>query len=252
MFFILSKALFFIINPLVWILGLIIFSLVIKQSSKWKKISIYSSIVLLIIFSNNYLFTLVGSCWEIPSKPASSVTGHYKYAVVLGGMGSENKKTGKFHVGQSIDRVLQAIIIYKQGKVEKIIITGGSGAVFGQGRREAPLIKKFCMDMGVPADDIFVEANSRNTHENAMFTKKMIGANEQQILLITSAMHMRRSIGCFEKEGFKFDYLATDPMIQPIIYFDDFFIPKGEAIYYWSTMIKEIVGTAVYKIVGYN
>jgi uncharacterized SAM-binding protein YcdF (DUF218 family) len=250
MFFILSKALFFILNPLVWVLTCMLLSFFLKDI-KWKKILIYLSICLLLIFSNNYIFTKIGSMWEITSKPASCVTGHYKYTVVLGGMGSSNKETGKLYVGQSIDRILQAIIVYKQGKTDKILITGGSGSVFGQDRREAPLIKNFCIEMGVPSDVIIVEAESKNTRENAIFSKKFIDVKNEKVLLITSAMHMRRSIGCFEKAGYKFDYLATDPLTQPILYPDDFLIPKAEAMYGWTCLIKEIVGTVIYKIVGY-
>lgn len=218
---------------------------------KWKKIFLYLSIIFLLFFSNNYLFTKIGSKWEIAAKPASSITGHYKYAVVLGGMGSTNKETGKLYVGQSIDRILQAIIVYKQGKTDKILITGGSGSVFGQNRREAPVIKNFCIQMGVPPEDIIVEADSKNTRENATFSKKYIDIENDKILLITSAIHMRRSIACFKKVGYTFDYLATDPLTKAVLYPDDYFLPKTEAMDAWTSLIKEVVGFVTYKVVGY-
>lgn len=235
---------------MVWILASIVLIIILKKP-KLKKFFAWLALCLIVSFGNSFLFTIVGSKWEIPSRPATTITGHYKYAVVLGGMGSINKQTGKLHVSQSIDRVLQAIILYKQGKVEKIVITGGSGAVFGQDKREAPMIKNFCIDMGVKAEDIVSEPNSRNTHENAVFTKELIGAGTDKIILITSAVHMRRSIGCFKKEGYVFYYLSTDPLIQSNIYFEDIVVPKAEVLYNWNSLIKEMVGMAVYKIVGY-
>lgn len=206
---------------------------------------------MLLFFSNNFLFTKIGSKWENTARPASSVTGHYKHTVVLSGMGTTNIKTGKLYVGQSIDRILQAIIVYKQGKTEKILITGGSGSVFGQDRKEAPVIKNFCIKMGVLSEDIIVEAESKNTYENAVFSKKFIDIENEKILLVTSAMHMRRSMGIFTKAGYKFDCLATDPLTQPVLYPDDYFLPKAEALNGWTSLIKEIVGTLTYKVVGY-
>jgi uncharacterized SAM-binding protein YcdF (DUF218 family) len=249
MFFIFSKLLLFLINPLIWILTCI-FLIIVQKKQTWKRIFAYTALILIIVFCNNYLFTIIGSKWEMTSMPANSIRSHYKYAVVLGGMGSENKKTGKFYVGQSIDRVLQAIILYKQGKVDKILITGGSGAIFGQEIKEAPVVKKFCIDLGILEDDIIIEPNSKNTHENATFTKDLIGTKDK-IILLTSAIHMRRSIGCFKKEGFYLDYLSTDPLSQPIFYIEDVLLPKAEALYCWTAFIKEVLGTIVYKIVGY-
>ncbi|HEY9125228.1 MAG TPA: YdcF family protein [Bacteroidales bacterium] len=248
MFFILSKLLFFLINPIVWVLSLIVTGLLLK---KRKEAFYLSAAILLFIFSNAGIFQFVSKKWEIESLPADSVKKHYTYAVVLGGMASGNTENGKMLFGESIDRILQAIILYKQGKIDTIFITGGSGLVWGQSKKEAPIIRKFCTDMGVKENCILIEDQSRNTHENAIMTKALLNSCQGRILLITSAFHMRRSMGCFKKSGFEFDILSTNPLCRNQLYLDDYFIPKTEIIEKWGILLKEITGSIVYKLAGY-
>jgi len=248
MFFVLSKLLFFLINPVIWVLALILLGIF---SKKRKTILLTLGFVLLYVLSNPAIFQFVSQKWEIESLPADSVKKHYTYAVVLGGMASGNMKNGKMHIGESIDRILQAIILHKQGKIDTILITGGSGLILDKSAKEAPLIRKFCTDMGVKDSCILIESQSRNTHENATMTKAMLNHNPSCILLITSAFHMRRSMGCFKKAGFEFEILSTDPLCKARLYMDDYFIPKADVIEKWGILIKEIVGTVAYKIAGY-
>ena len=248
MFFVLSKLLFFLLNPVIWVLALIILGLFFK---KRRVIFLVSAAILLFLFSNAAIFQVVSKKWEIESLPADSIKKHYTYAVVLGGMASENIENGKMYIGQSIDRILQAIILYKQGKIDTILITGGSGMVLDQSMKEAPIIRKFCTDMGVKDSCILIEDQSRNTRENATMTKALLNNRHPSMLLITSAFHMRRSMGCFKKEGFEFDVLSTDPLCKTRLYIDDYFIPKADIIDKWGILIKEIAGTFTYKLAGY-
>jgi uncharacterized SAM-binding protein YcdF (DUF218 family) len=248
MFFILSKLLFFIINPVIWVLVLIFLGIILKKK---RFILLLTAATLLYIFSNTAIFQFVSKKWEIESFPADSVKKHYSYAVVLGGMATGNTINGKMHIGESIDRILQAIILNKQGKIDTILITGGSGMILDQSMKEAPIIRRFCIDMGIKDGCILIESQSRNTHENAIKTKAMLNNHPPRILLITSAFHMRRSKGCFKKEGFDFDVLSTNPFCKTHLYIDDYFIPKAEVIDKWGILIKEIAGTITYKIAGY-
>ncbi|NOZ45581.1 MAG: YdcF family protein, partial [Chlorobi bacterium] len=95
---------------------------------------------------------------------------------------------------------------------------------------------------------------SRNTHENAIFTKKLTKYFDSKTtyLLVTSAFHMRRAKACFKKAGFKFDIYAVNKKAGPRKYeFDYMFLPDKEAFYYWDLLIHEWAGFIVYKIMGY-
>jgi uncharacterized SAM-binding protein YcdF (DUF218 family) len=249
MFFILSKVLYFLLTPVCWILALIITSFVLKNS-RLKKRFLVVAIISFIFFTNNFIFNLFTDKWEVESKSVSAISNKYEYGIVLGGMVSENILTGKVQFSESIDRLMQAMILYKQGKIKKILITGGSGALLNQGSKEAKVLQTFCISLGIPKDCIVIEFDSRNTHENATFTKNITGIDSVE-LLITSAFHMRRAAACFKHEGFKFDILSTNTLAELNMAPDDYFIPKAEPLLKWSYIIKEWVGYAAYKIAGY-
>ena len=86
---------------------------------------------------------------------------------------------------------------------EYILLSGGSGYMFGQEPSEAIEIEQYLIRMGVPKNCILTEHQSRNTYENAVYSKKLIEQTFESapsILLITSAFHMPRTKACFEKQ----------------------------------------------------
>ena len=62
----------------------------------------------------------------------------------------------------------------KKGKFKKFLLTGGSGFMFGTEKSEAVLARELLIRLGVPDEDIIVEPDSKNTFENALFTKKIL------------------------------------------------------------------------------
>ena len=251
MFFIISKILYFLINPISWILICVLIALIFRNKAKVLKPFLYMAFILLLVFCNNALYTFVVEKWEVKPTAPANFKAKYDFAIVLGGMASENPVTKKLHVGSAIDRILTAISLYHKNQVNKIVITGGSGTLTRQEAKEAPAMENFCIEMGVAKEDIIIESESRNTYENAIFTKRKIGIPGNKVLLITSATHMRRSIGCFKKQGFKFDALSADPSGEPKLFIDDFFLPKAEPLMKWNYLIKEWIGYIAYKMAGY-
>lgn len=249
MFFILSKLLYFIITPVFWILILLILAFVIKRAKVQKKL-LLTGIIVFIFFTNNFIVNIFLINWEVPVISAKTITEKYENGVVLGGMLTVNSKNNKIQFSPSIDRLLQAITLYKQGIIKRIVISGGSGSVFNQDDKEAIFIKNICTQLGIPQNDIIIETDSKNTHENALLTRKIIGT-QNEIILFTSAFHMRRASACFRHEGFKIKCFSTDPLELPFLGPDDYFIPKADPLIKWSLIIKEWVGYISYKIAGY-
>ena len=109
---------------------------------------------------------------------------------------------------------------------------------------------------------LWLETNSRNTYENAVETKKILDARGiDRIVLVTSAMHMPRSVAIFEKQGFTVtpaptDYMVTqadwdyyfapDPAIQVFNLF-----PGAEAMDRFARALKEYLGMVVYRLRGW-
>jgi uncharacterized SAM-binding protein YcdF (DUF218 family) len=109
--------------------------------------------------------------------------------------------------------------------------------------------------MGVAETDILIENQSRNTHENALFSKKIMEEkySNATCLLLTSAWHLPRAQRCFDKCGLKttafpVDFWAKPFQLQP----SQVFQPDSDAFQKWDFLIKEWVGLVVYRMKGYN
>jgi uncharacterized SAM-binding protein YcdF (DUF218 family) len=155
---------------------------------------------------------------------------------------------------QSVDRLMQTIVLYKSGKIKKILLSGGSGSMTRPDERESNIILKVLESTGIPRGDVIVENDSRNTYENAAYTTKLLKKDYpgQHYLLITSMFHMRRSAACFKKTGLTFDTFPVDPRGNYHDYTpESALIPNAGAFLLWDALIHEWVGMATYKIMGY-
>ena len=99
----------------------------------------------------------------------------------------------------SLERTIAGVKLARKLKLP-LVFTGGSGEVAPTAVREAIPMADVALSLGIPREEIIVEAASRNTLENAAATRKLVQGN--RILLVTSAFHMRRSVAMFQKQGF--------------------------------------------------
>lgn len=254
MFFLLSKALIFLLSPFFWLIICIGGYFIIK-SIKWKKRLKWGGIIIFFFFSNTVIFSEFCRLWEVPGKEHSQI-GQYDVAIVLGGMAEYNNDINTLSIRRQGDRIWQAITLYKTGKVKKLLITGDSGYITDRGLKEAKQLKEVLVSWGIPEQDIITEEESKNTHENAAFTAKLLKQSYPELesyILVTSGMHMRRSLACFRKEGLQCASFSTDLYAsQHHTYFwDQYFIPNMDNLITWHKLLKEMVGYVVYDIAGY-
>jgi uncharacterized SAM-binding protein YcdF (DUF218 family) len=253
MFFYLSKLLVFIISPLTWIFTLLFFALFLKNPKHKKKLLI-ASIIVFYFFSNSFVLDECMRLWEFTSKDLSN-NEHYDAAIVLGGMSSYDPRLDKPQFSNSADRLWQTLPLLKNGQVKKIILTGGSGSILHPDEKESGILKKYLLKIGIPDSLIIIENESKNTRENALFTKKLLDSLnlKSNFLFVTSAFHMKRSIRTFEKVGLKnIRPFCTDRYSGPRKFeFDHLFIPNTHALDKFTLLIHEIIGYGVYKTIGY-
>jgi uncharacterized SAM-binding protein YcdF (DUF218 family) len=106
--------------------------------------------------------------------------------------------------------VTVAVELVRQYPIARIVFSGGNADLFS-GPPEADFVLRFFENFGVPRNRITVEAQSRDTAENAVFTKSLIALKPgERWLLITSAMHMPRAIGAFRQAGFPVEAHPVD------------------------------------------
>lgn len=243
--FIISKIIGYLLDPFIWILLLLVISMVVIDD-KLKRICRRLALVLFIIFSNNYIVNNVWNSYQ--HKPVDlPKDSKYQYGIVLGGLAGYDEELKRGFFSQASDRFIQAARLYHMGHISKIIVTGGN-AIFVKesGYNEADFIGRSLVDLDIPAADILLEKRSRNTLENAAFTKQILDSNGNsgKDLLITSAIHMPRALKVFHKYSIPVDSFPCNYRVLPSDTEFKFMnlIPSAEAFSKWNVLLKEWVG----------
>jgi uncharacterized SAM-binding protein YcdF (DUF218 family) len=254
MFFIASKVLSFLAQPLAIVVLLLVSSWLIRNQ-RWKKILSRTAFVILIITSNYFISSEVMRLWELPVTTYRSINKTYDYGVLLTGVTKTNMTPkDRVYFNAGADRATHTLELYKRGFIRKIIVSGGSGRLDGLGVREADDLADFLELAGVPGGDIIIENESKNTHESAGMVSQILAAKDgpKELLLITSGYHLRRSLACFKKAGLTPDPFSTNPIAEPRkINLETLLVPSLEAVGMWQMMLKEWVGFVAYWFAGY-
>ena len=249
MFFLLSKVLDFVLVPTVWLLVLLVLAVLARQPHRW----LVAALVLFIFTTNSFVVNELLLAWERPPVPLAALPRHADAAVLLTGITQVSKSPhDRVYLGAGADRFTSALWLYRAGRVRRIIVSGGSGAVQATAHTEADDLTTLLRLAGVPNSAIIREEKSRNTRENALFTKQLLTPEQDTLILLTSAFHQRRAMGCFAKVGlhplaFPAGYRSTDRSLTP----DGWLIPNPEAMANFSLLTHEVVGWLIYKVLGY-
>jgi uncharacterized SAM-binding protein YcdF (DUF218 family) len=231
----------------------VIIALIYKNPKK-KKRYLISAFLVLILFSNPYIGDEMIRLWEQPNTEYP-LNAKYSAGILLGGdIVDYEKKTDRLIFRSGADRLLQTIDLYNNGVIKKIIISGGSGHLIYRDRTEAAFIKLYLTRIGIDSDNILFESTSKNTYENAEFTSHLLRDNEirGELLLITSAMHMKRAAATFRKSGIEVDEYPTSKITGDRMNdMDHIVIPSLATLHNWNILIHEITGYFIYKIMGY-
>ncbi len=148
--------------------------------------------------------------------PQPSAEMHPPYGIVVLGAAVNDSLSavrGQTIFDEGGERITEAVILAKRFPQAKIVYTSGTNSVFGGSSNEAARARDLMVAMGVARDRITIEDRARNTEENATFTAKIVHPEPtQRWALVTSAFHMPRAMGVFEKAGFH-------PIAYPVSYY---------------------------------
>lgn len=124
--------------------------------------------------------------------------------IVLGGVVSARLTVVREQpvVGGSIERLMAFSRLAKTYPDAKTVVTGGSGSLLDQEFKEADFVGPILSELGMDTKATVFENQSRNTFENAVYSKNLISPGPDEVwILITSAGHMPRAVGAFRAAG---------------------------------------------------
>ncbi|MEM6782051.1 MAG: YdcF family protein, partial [Pseudomonadota bacterium] len=214
MFFILSKLFWVLVKPLnlLLIVGLLGLLMRLKWRRAGNKLLILtcSFFVIFGLFPiGPNMMTYLERQYERPRELTQSIDG----IIVLGGAfdGYMSHIHG-YPVGYSTtERIHELIRLGRQNPNAKLVFSGGSGRPRQQEFKEAPVIEDFFNDIGMSKRQLILEPESRNTYQNALYSKKLLSPKADETwVLITSAFHMPRSVAVFEQLNWRVIPYPTD------------------------------------------
>ena len=153
--------------------------------------------------------------------------------------------------GPRNERLLVVPELLRRYPNARILFSGGSGALIDDGDAEAKFAARLLESLGIARSRITLEDRSRNTLENAVFSKAIVQPKPgERWLLVTSAYHMPRAIGVFRKAGFPVEPYPVDWRTRGA---EDAMRPCatiGDGLRRTDTAVHEWVGLAVYWLTG--
>jgi uncharacterized SAM-binding protein YcdF (DUF218 family) len=241
-----STVLSFLLSPLNWIIILLIAGYFLRKI--WlKRICRTLALFIFLVFGNSWLLNWYAKQWQ-PAPvviPAGKV---YSCGIVPGGFASPDaEENGYFNA--TADRFIQALKLYKQGKITHILISGGNGKIDKKNFREGAWVKGELITMGVPDSVIFVEDRSNNTSDNAINARQMLDSLQLKppYLLISSAHHLPRASLLFEHAGIPADQFPCNYVAGRGSSDISDLLPTLSGLMGWNFYLKEAAAFLWYK-----
>jgi len=111
---------------------------------------------------------------------------------------------GEVALNEAAERMTAIAELARRFPNARIVFSGGSGRIIYDGISEASLAARLFASFGIAKERIALEDKSRDTDENGRFTKELVQPKPgERWLLVTSAQHMPRAVGCFRQAGFE-------------------------------------------------
>lgn len=243
----------FVLSPLTWLLcGFVLFvaGVLPSRRRKWLWLPgaavILASVVMMTPLAAN---VLVGWLEEMPDQPASCATDPPEVAVVL--TGGVDRFTGSRDDFPALNmasrrRAEKAVNWWRERQSQRrLVVTGGPPGPHAV--PEASLVAAYMRALGVPDGIILTETGATDTWQNARNVAAMRPALPRRVLLVTSAMHVRRAHYVMERAGFEVCVLATDWRYVPFRRLR-YLAPDSGGLVKTEAALHELVGLVAYRL----
>lgn len=262
MFFEMSKLLPLLVYPLGVACILLAAALVVGKQPRVQRLLVAAALAVLFMFGNQWVAEALAAQLELRHLPQGELP--QAEAIVLLGGGTRPRLPPRpiSEMNEAGERMVYAARLFHQGKAPRIVISGGVIDLYGTAVPETEAMRELLVALGVPDEAIIDEDRSRNTYENAVYVREILvelGVND--VLLVTSALHMPRSVAIFVKQG-----IAVTP--APVDFWTTWsepgrtvprnwagtllkFIPSAEYLDLSTRVLREVVGMIVYRLRGW-
>ena len=256
MFFPVAKVVWFLAQPsslLVLLLLLGVGLLWTRFAPWWRRLALAAAVALLIAGLSPLGNLLLLPLEERFPRPDLAAMPPPAGIIVLGGAQDTlvSAARGVIALNEAGERMVEAAALALAFPRTKLVFSGGSGRLVYKGEAEALGAGQLFRALGVDGKRLVLEDRARDTHENARYTKALLDPKPgERWLLVTSAAHMPRAVGCFREAGFDVlpwpvDYRTRGPE-DALRFFDK----PSEGLRRVDAAAREWAGLAVYYWTG--
>jgi len=158
---------------------------------------------------------------------------------------------GEVALNEAAERMTAVAELARRYPDARIVFSGGSGRLIYDGVTEASLAARLFESFGIARERVMLEDRSRDTDENARFTRELVQPKPgERWLLVTSAHHMPRSMGVFRAAGFPVEAFPVDYRTRGAADLLRPFSNVGDGLRRTDTAAREWVGLAAYRLTG--
>ncbi len=172
--------------------------------------------------------------------------------IVLSG-GGRPQAPGKSNIYEwdDPDRYFAGISLFQKGKAPKLFFTGGTTPYGKESKDEGTLYKEHAISLGIPPSAISTTSKVVNTAEEAIAIRRNLNEinSSSEILLVTSALHMKRAIKLFERQGFLVHPFPVDFKTSRVSRWQSPYqwIPNSGSLHRSSYALRELIGRIIYR-----
>ncbi|MHB2206106.1 YdcF family protein [Methylobacterium sp. CM6257] len=257
MFFPLSKVIYFLITPSNFFIFAALAGLILLAATRLRRTGLVLALLGLLGLGLGGLSPLS----EIALLPLEQrfaphpADGPAPTGIIVLGGGIEaglSEARGQVIVNDAGERPIYLADLARRFPAARLVFSGGSGFI-GGGIAEADIISQQADVLGVPRARLILENRSRNTHENATFSAALVQPKPgERWLLVTSAWHMPRAVGCFRQAGFTVDAFPVDYRTRGWGDFARFNGFASDGLLQLDLAVKEWLGLVAYRWSGYT
>jgi uncharacterized SAM-binding protein YcdF (DUF218 family) len=263
MFVFFSKFLPNFVYPLGVIFLLLLLAWMFSHRPRVQNALVMITVIVLLVGGNRWVSYSFARSLEWRYLPLDPVPSADVIVVLGGGTESGQFPRPAVEVNSAGDRVLYAARLYKDGKAPRLLLSGGNiDWLNGRTMTPAEEMATILELTGVPRADMILQPRSQNTYEDALYSSKIIKEmGAEQVLLVTSAQHMPRSVALFRNQGIEVipaptDYTITQSGWDNLFSFDlqttlVNLIPNVSSMSLITSVLKEYIGIWVYQMQGW-
>ena len=210
-------------------------------------------VLLLWTFSIGLVADLLWKLVEYPWQRIDENDAPNADAIIVLSGGGIHQAPGKAKVYEwgDPDRYFAGISLFQKGKAPKLFFTGGTNPYGKQLKDEGTLYKEHAISLGIPLEAISITNKTVNTAQEAMEINKSLNQTNfsPEILLVTSAFHMKRAKKLFERQGFLVYPFPVDFRTSQISRWQSPYqwVPNSGSLSRSSGALRELLGRIIYR-----